>query len=366
MDMETVISNAVNDSQDIAPVDTTPSVDTSDTDTGADTDTSTQPDATGTTPDPLADEPDAFAKEHGYRSKRADGRENRIPHSRVQKIAQNQTRKALSSIAKELGLTNAEAEDLGLDHVMGALTDRGTKFKGYEERLSNIDAIEEIMANDEDRFISMMAEHNPRYKKFADFLANGAAAPKQSAQVVDEKNDLKPEPDYPIKDAQGNVVGMTYSLKGLDALQDWRERKMERQIQAKMDERFKPVDEAAKKQRDDADKQARLVAINKQAEEKIDRTLARAQKWPLWKENEADILKAYQGGAEDVFEAYISTVITKMQGDRTKMREDILAEMKKAPKDTSTTVQNTAPVGGASRSIEDVMRDQLRRDGLLK
>lgn len=360
MDMETVISNAVNDSQDIAPVDTTPSVDASDTDVSSDTSTQT-----GTAPDSLADEPDAFAKEHGYRSKRADGRENRIPHSRVQKIAQNQTRKALSSIAKELGLTNAEAEDLGLDHVMGALTERGTKFKAHEERLSNIDAIEEIMANDEDRFISMMAEHNPRYKKFADFLANGAAAPRQSTQV-DEKNDLKPEPDYPIKDAQGNVVGMTYSLKGLDALQDWRERKMERQIQAKMDERFKPVDEAAKRQKDESDRQARFEVITRQAEERIDKTLARAQKWPLWKENEADILKAYQGGAEDVFEAYISTVITKMQGDRTKMREDILGEMKKAPKDTSTTVQNTAPTGGAARSIEDVMRDQLRRDGLIK
>lgn len=357
MDLESVISTAVSDSQDVPMGDAG--------DTGGDTGDAGDVGDTGSDNavavagadkvDPLADETDAFAKENGYRSKRPDGRENRIPHSRVQKISESQVRKALAPIAKELGLTKAEAE-LKIDDIMAGLGERNTKFKGYEERLSNVDAIEQIMQQDPDRFISMMAEANPTYKKF---LERQAAAAEQKP-VVDAKDDPRPEPDYPIKDAQGNVTGMTYSLKGLDALNDWRDRQAERKFQAKMDERFKPLDEQQKRE------QTRLKAekIQKEAGEKIDKQLARASKWHGWKDNEAEILKAFQGGAEDIFEAWMQTVIPKITADRTTMRAEILKELKGAPKDTSAAGASTVteePKAGTS--IEDIIRQSVRSAG---
>jgi len=93
--------------------------------------------------------------------------------------------------------------------------------------------------------------------------------------------------------------------------------------------------------------------------------IAEAQTWPLFAEHEAEIVKALQGNDKLTLEgAYRQVVYPKLVADRTKMREEILKEVQKAPRSTaapgsaSRSSAQQAPTG--PRSLEDVISDSIK------
>lgn len=353
--IETVISNAVADAGDIAPAaDTTTSssTDTATSDSGSDTGYGEAPAGGDTAAAAALDDP--FAKEYGLTTKRADGKDNRIPYPRVKAIADNQVKKVVGQIAKELGITKAEAE-LKLEDVMGELGSRKTKTSEYESRLQNVDAIERLMETDPDRFLTILADANPAYKKF---LQQQAAAVEQKQTTVND--DPMPEPDLDLGDGRS-----TYSMEGLKKLREWDKRSALREFDTKMNERLGPI-EAERKKAAEAEKQRQhFEATMQRATEKVDQTLSRAQKWHGFNDHQAEILKVLQSDKTiDLYDAYMQVVIPKLAGDRTKMRQDLLTEIKGAPQSTSAAVNTPPAVVAGNKSIEDIIAESIR--GLSK
>jgi hypothetical protein len=350
-DIEAVITDAIADQGDIAPSDTSTDTETVDISAGTDgtVDTTTQQ---------QVDE-DPFAKEYGLATRRADGKDNRIPYPRVKAIADNQVKKVVGQIAKELGITKAEAE-LKLEDIIGELGTRKTKFGEYESRVQNMDAVERLMEADPDAFMTQLATINPAYKKFVEkqqaAVDRTDTSRERQADAVDA-NDPMPQPDLDLGEGR-----MTFSMKGLEKLRAWDKRQTLREanegFKKQLDERFKPIDEAQKAEQ--VRKQGE--AVKQRAAEAIDRKLAKMSKRPGWKENEKAILDAITANPDlDIEDAYIDVVIPKLAGDRTKMREEILAELKKAPASTSTSVQQPAADGaGTPKSMEDIIRESIK------
>lgn len=291
-------------------------------------------------------------------------RENAIPHSRVQRMIAKREQKLIATVAKELGISKAEAE-LKLEDVTGALTERRTRFSEYETRIQQVDALDQIAASDPDRFVRLLAEANPQaYGKFLRVLeatgGNVEAAAAAAAGSAGATSDPKPEPDLPIRDESGKVIGSTYSLEGLEKLRAWDRREAVREAEAKMNQRLEPFE----KEREARAKQERVQQIHREASAAVDAKLTRMSKLPGFLDNQDAILAAMQKDQLSVDDAYLQVVIPKLQGDRTKIREEVLAEINKAPRATSTTSTvgaQKANDNGGVRSTADIAREVMAK-----
>lgn len=358
--IESIINTAVADAGDIAPAgDTSTSTEAIDTSGGGGNGGTTQqpPVVDAAVKTPVVDD-DPFAKEYGLTARRADGKDNRIPYPRVKAISDNQVKKVVVQLAKELGISKAEAE-LKLEDVIGEIGTRKSKFGDFEKRISNYERIDQLAATNGDEYIKLLAQIAPdRYQKFADWIQNPPQAVAQKG-VVDAANDPEPEPDYPIKDAQGNVIGLTFSLEGQKKREAWIERKLQREFQRTLDDRFKPLDEqraeAAKKEKD----RLAAEAFEKEATDRVKRRIDRVTKRHGWAEHSEAIKKAVVEKGMDIDDAYYDTVIPALMAERSKMRADILAELKGAPASTSTTVNTPPNAGGKPQSIEDIINASI-------
>jgi hypothetical protein len=295
---------------------------------------------------------------------------NSIPHKRVKAMIAKSEQKVIAQVAKALGITKAEAE-VKLDDVLGHVTETSTKYKDVDMRLQNVTNVEEIMANEPDRFIRMLAEANKDgYGKFLKVFEAAQEAPTQPAAqaTLSAANDPEPEPDYPLKDGAGNVIGYTHSVESQKKHNEWRDRAYDRKFQAALEARFKPIEEARKKEVEAEQKRQRGLELKKQAEAKIDKKLEGMAKWPQFKENEAAILDALTKdptrAPEDV---YMEVILPKIQADRNTMREELLAEINGKPRKTSAATSTAAAKadGGKEKSTADFARESLKEAGLL-
>lgn len=280
-------------------------------------------------------------------------RVNSIPHPRVKQMIEKRERKLIATVAKELGITKAEAE-LKLDDVLGGLKDRGTKLTTLETRFQGIDAVEKIMANEPDRFMEMLGQLNPGYKQYAKQQAAAAAAATAAATAAD--SDPEPEPDY---DLGGGAK--TYSVDGLRKLRAWERRQAIKEVNAGLDGRLKPFEDQAKQQREAAAEEARRNELNTHLAKRIER----ARKWPQFVDHEKDILAAMdaekaKGNFITFEDAYMMIVPPKMAGDRTKMRQELIDEINKQPRSSSVT--STVPPPAATdkpKSTSDIARELI-------
>jgi hypothetical protein len=283
------------------------------------------------------------------------GRVNRIPHTRVSKMVKKAEQRVIASLAKELGISKAEAE-LKLEDLTGAITERGTKLTGYESRLAELDAIGKIMDEDADRFIEILAQANPRYQKFLKQQAAEAKAAETPAEAQ------RPAPDYDLGDGR-----KTYSDKGLEARIAYDVNQAVTAALAKQkaefEKEFGPI-----KKKHEADTVA--ASVN----QKVEAALAKAQTWPGWKENEKEIYEAFSADKSlSLYDAYVKVVPQRFKSEAEKakadektiearVREQVLKELNAAPTSTSTSPSKAVGLkkDNEVRDTADVAREVMR------
>jgi hypothetical protein len=247
-------------------------------------------------------------------------------------------RTLIAAVAKELGITKAEAE-LKLEDVIGGVQARGSKITDYESQIANVTAAERLMVTDPARFMEMLVAVNPEYSGYK----KAAAAPAQAA-VLEPPTDAEPEPDYDLGNGQ-----KTYSLEGLRKRDAWAERQMLARIEAKMGERFKPFED----QRRETQERAAATALRDEQTAQLTKRVDRARKWPQFTEHEKDITALMdtergRGNFISFEDAYMQLVIPKLAGDRTKIRQETIAELNSQPRSSSAT-STVAPKADESR-----------------
>lgn len=306
-----------------------------------------------------AEPQDEFSKLAGMPQMGVGGRENRIPYSRVKKI----TEKAVNDVAEAaLGRKLAAGEkavDVVKTHV-ARIPDLEAKVTDYEARLTNVGQFENVMANDPERFLTMLAKL-PAYKGFFDFVEQGSQAlrgqpgqPNPEAAAVPQ-GDGMPEPDEELSD--GSKV---YSMEGLKALLAWNAQHVETKLTSGYEAKLKAIEDRYTPMATEWNERRRIEAtlpvIRKQLED--------ARTWPLFNESEGEILEVLKADGQISLEgAYRKVVFPKLVAERNNVRQDVIKEIKAAPVATSVASRvvskpTTSPSGGP-RSLEDVIKEQI-------
>lgn len=256
-----------------------------------------------------------------------NGRENRIPYSRVKRIVEN-AEKPLNTKISDLEARFTEAD---------------TKVKDYEGRLQKVAEFEHIMLNDGPRFLQMLSGI-PAYQGFFKAVEDLRARAGQVQQVPQSDPDPMPEPD----DKENNV----YTMDGLGKLLAWQSRQTEARIQKQMETQYAPI----RKEWEQREQLNRIKPV-------IDAKISEAMKWPKFKENEDKITEFLaQNPTAQLEDAYRVVVFPQLQTDRDAMRQEILAELRQAPTATSAPARPAKSVPTTRtgpKSIEDVIREQL-------
>src|SRR4030095_1155017 len=90
-----------------------------------------------------------------------------------------------------------------------------------------------------------------------------------------------------------------------------------------------------------------------------------AQKWPLSKESEQEILAELKRDQSVTLEgAYVRVVVPKLHTDRNKTRQEVLDEINKQPRSTSTSTTTAAAKPEQAMSLDDQLRAKFKRDGI--
>lgn len=286
-----------------------------------------------------------FDKKFGLDPQYPSGRENRIPYSRVKKIAQKAVRDARKEWEAELTPKQQEYE---------------TKVKSYEDRLSKVDQFERVMVNEPQKFLEMLSTI-PAYQQFFQAVeeaftrASQTGEPQQSQEVGDDM----PQPDQQLSDGS-----MVYSMNGLKALLAWQANQVENRVTKQVESRYKPIESEWQAQQ-------RINSLKPV----VNAQIAEARTWKGFNENEAEIVEALRNDQRLSLEgAYRKIVLPKLEKaweeerakmvpDRNKMREELLAELKGAPRSTSVPAGSkssiSAPPSGP-RSLEEVIAESIK------
>jgi hypothetical protein len=270
----------------------------------------------------------------GIKAPVAGQRENRLPYSRVVKIVENARKKLITA------------------HT-AAVKEATDRAAAAGERLKNMDAVDNLINTDTQRYLTMLANINPAYRRFLEpATAPAAAAAIPAAAAV---SDPAPAPDAQFPDGSKG-----YTPEGLQKLLDWQARNIEANVTAKVqagyDKRFGPIE--------------KQWSANQILQEKIpvvrSQIAAAKQTWgALWTaENEAEIVKVLQANPRVSFEAAVAHVLVpKTAAQRTSMRNEILKEINARPKaaakiPAAASTAITEPVG--PRTMEQVIADSLK------
>lgn len=254
-----------------------------------------------------------------------NGRENRIPYSRVKKIVANAEKEALKPLTEKLSQLEP-------------------KVQQYEAQLQKVAEFEEVMLNDSQRFLQMLSTI-PAYQQFFSYVNQLQEQVQKGAQATEQVVDQDPMPGPDEVQPDGSAI---YSEQGLRALMDWQAR----QVEAKIAARYKPIE--AEWQR-----QEHLAKVIPQVEAQI----KEARQWPLFNENEDAITQALASNpAMSLEAAYRQVVFPKLQVNRDQMRTQILSELKQAPRATAAPAQShrAAPAPKGPQSLEDIIAASIQ------
>lgn len=346
VNLEEVISDAVNDSE--LPADTLEASDASDTVTeDAPESTETDLEASSDTEEGSGSdslevgspatrqaasqgkpEQNEFEKKFGIPAQGASGRENRIPHSRVQKMVAKAVKDAEASYTPKIQEYEAKVSE-------------------YEGRLRQVAEFENLMVNDSTKFLQLLNQ----LPQFQELLKPVFQPPQQvQDQTQPDPDGDMPQPDYTLAD--GSKV---YSMEGLKQLNAWNRAKAREEarteVLSEIEKRFGPIEQSFQAHQ----------AYQEMAP-KVHAQIQEARTWPLFNENESEITLALQQDRRLSLEgAYRKVVFPKITADRNRMREDLLREIKSAPSSTSAPSRavRSAPTSGGNRSLEDIIRDQV-------
>lgn len=271
-----------------------------------------------------------------------NGRENRIPYSRVKKIVEGAEKRALEPLQKQLAELTPKVQE-------------------YEQRLAQVAEFEQVMTNDPGRFLDMLSTL-PAYSQFFQLVEQFVTSQTQTAQPTPEEqaqailaNDPMPEPD--------DEDGTGYTMEGLKKLLEWNSRVVESRVTKQVESQYKPI-----KDRFDAEQTLQQLTP------KVQKQMEEAYRWPKFAENEAEIIKVLEQYPTATLEqAYQHVVVPKLVADEQRLRNDIrqqvLGELKKAPPvSTGVPVSGIKPrpasLSSGPRSLEDVIKEQMEEKGL--
>lgn len=354
LDLESVIEDSVNDAtstSDETTEDATPEATDTETETTEETTTEVTPETSQVTAPGASTETteaveDEFAKRFGIQGQSITGRENRIPYSRVKKIVERAEKEALAKAKKEFeGAPQPKLQEYE------------TKVKDYEDRLGKVAQFEHMIEFQPREFLNFLSGL-PAYKEFFEYIQQLSAGQQQQQTKTEEPYldvSTMPQPDEKLADGS-----MVYSLKGLNARDEWVARQVEaRAIKAAEDriaKRYAPMQEAYEQE------QRRQQAIPT-----IQKKISEARQWPGFTENEAEIIEVLRADQNITLEAayqkvYIPKLQAQMQAlqpERDRMRQEVLEELRKKPAATSATTTQTKPgkLASGPRSLEDVIRE---------
>jgi hypothetical protein len=338
-DLNTIIEDAITDVE--LPADPI----TDSTDLSPTPDTSVVPEATETPSEPVLETPveptksapvDDFDKRFGLTPTASSGRENRIPYTRVRKITDNAVKEARTSWEKEI--TTSHVPVTKYQEVEKENTT-------YKSQLAQVAEFEKVMVNDHARFIGMLSEI-PGYAQILAPLFNPQAqTPEAPAQAV---GDDMPQPDQKLSD--GSSV---YSMDGLKSLLAWQAKQVESRVTKQVEERYKPIESDFQRY------QAVQAVIPK-----VQQQIAEARTWPLFNESEDEIVQILQKNPTMNLDAAYRTIVwPKLQASRDQMRQEILKEVKTAPRSTSVpagSVRTAPSTQSGPRSLEQVIADSIK------
>lgn len=281
-----------------------------------------------------------FDKKFGIEPNYPSGRENRIPYSRVKKIAQKAVKDARKEWETEFTPKSQEYE---------------TKIKTYEERLSRVDQFEDVMVNKPEQFLEMLSRI-PTYKQFFSAIESifDAAQSQSQSQPQTEVGDDMPQPDVSLPD--GSLV---YSEKGLRGLQAWNREQARAETMAEVDKRYGPIEQEWQAQK-------RIESLKPV----VNAQIAEARTWEQFNENEEAIVNVLKSNPKISLEGAYRQVVfprfkadrEKLVADRNKMRQEVLQELQHAPKATSVPIvsSKSSPSSGP-RSLEDIIAGEISK-----
>jgi hypothetical protein len=284
-------------------------------------------------PKPPTQAEDEFSKRFGFPKIAPSGRENKLPHSRVKVMVEK---------------AEKEAREKTLKEFEPQLNEFKTKVQDYEGRLQKVAQFEDIMVNDSQKFLGMLSQL-PAYKGFFDHvnkLMSGAQAqPAQQAPV----DDGMPQPDLQLPDGS-----WSYSMEGLKGLLKWQAEQVETKVTSQVTQRYAPIESEWKRQ----EQLAQLVP-------QIQAQIEAARKWPGFTESEEDITKALAADPNLSLEgAYRQVHMAKVTADRERIRQEVLAEIRKAPTSTAAPIRSAKPaqpVQTGPRSITDIIQEEVNK-----
>lgn len=281
------------------------------------------------------DKPDDFEKKFGIPANSPSGRENRIPYSRVKKITEKATKEAVEAKVKEFEPKLAEFQ---------------TKVKDYEERLVRVAKFEETMVNKPEQFLQLLASI-PAYAQF--FQAVDAAFAAQAAQPQGGAPPVQVTEDMPAPNQEMPDGSKAYDMDGIAALLEWKAKQVESRLTKTIESRYKPIE-------DEWQAHQRIQSIVPHVQSQI----AEARTWKLFNEHEDEIVAVLKSDPKISLErAYQKVVFPKLEADRNKIREELLKEIKQAPKATSVVAGGSkaaTQVSTGPRALEDIIAEQVK------
>jgi hypothetical protein len=355
--LESIIEDSINDATAEPEIIDTPVDDTT-------TEAPIEPDTTSEVPAPgsaetkddegatPADEDD-FAKKFNLQAQSITGRENRIPYSRVKKIVEKNEKDVIARVTKEI-----EAK------FSPQLIEHQTKLKDYEDRLGKVAQFEQILDNDPQQFLGMLSRH-PAYKQFFDFVEQAAnnlnSQPPEAKQQPFLSDADMPQPDQTLSD--GSKV---YSMEGLRARDEWLAKQIQskavQEAEARLAERYKPIEQAWLSQ----EQMNKIVPV-------VEGQIAEARTWDHFNDLEPKVVQLLKADPKislekaylKAYQEYVAGERERLAADRTKVRTEVLAELKKKPIASSpgTGVKPILPKE-PSGSVEDIIRASIENAGL--
>ncbi len=282
---------------------------------------------------------DALLASIGFQQPK-EGRDNRIPHSRVRKML-------LTGLEKHTAPLRTELEGLK------------TEVPTLREAKATMDRLDAMIGAGDERLIQWLATQNPAFQKFV----GGAKA--DPAPMPETFTDPMPGPDAQDKD--GNPM---YTPAQWEKFTQWQAAKaefaVEKKLRADMDKRLGPYEKQAKAAAAYQERAARIKA------EVEDVKATWGDLLPADGSKEARELMGLmtQNPKLTFAQAAAKYILPKLRTDRNAMRASILAELRKAPakvkgsvpgQGTKTEQSETGP-----RGTEDVIRQSLRDAGLTQ
>lgn len=276
-------------------------------------------------------EVESLLQEAGFKDeRRPDGRENRIPYSKVKRIIEN-------------GLKKGRGE---WDTTRTTLERERDEHRGYVEQFRT------AVQGDPKAFLSELAQIDQRYQAFLEPQA-AAASPQAATEM--------PAPDVSLPDGS-----KTYSVEGLQGLIQWA---VDAKMMPKVNERIKPYAEREKQAKEQEQQQRAFQEVSTRARQQMET----AKSWQNWAEYEGDVLAKLQADTQQakaagkrptmtLKEAYLEVKAERLTTDHNKVRDKVIKELQGTAKSTSVTRQATdAPRPGAAVTTQSVAARTLER-----